>query len=289
MRLAGLTLTAVATACGGSACAQAWSAGSLTDPYAVRAAGELTANLNRQPLGPGLAIAVSNGPAPAFGPALEAAPRFDADAGLSPWAATSRDVWIEGDGHADRLRLRTGGPLRRADGSPLPPHALDGAIEAVEYDITYLRGWPAMVGYTQDGLAVTFTPHAGLGLGSSGGVAEAGATVRIGPAMDELLPDGAETFGDRARWYLYAAGSGRAVGYNFARNRDGDYAHSGMSHDSGTFLGDAQLGVAIRRGSMQSSLGLIYRELDPGAVRNAGGMDTDVSEGMIAFQLSIKP
>jgi len=289
MRLVGLTVTATTLLCGGTACAQAWSAGSLADPYAVRLANEFTADLNRQPISPGSPVVVGGATGPAFGPALDAAPRFEADAGLSPWAATSRDVWMEGDGYADRLRLRTGGPLRGADGSPLPSHALDGAVDVVEYDITYLRGWPSTVGFTQDGLAVTFTPHAGLGLGSSGGVAEAGATVRIGPAMDELVPDGAETFGDRARWYVYAAGSGRAVGYNFARNRDGDYARSGMSHDSGTFLGDAQLGVAIRRGPMQSSLGLIYRELDPGAVRNAGGMDTDVSEGMIAFQLSIKP
>jgi hypothetical protein len=80
------------------------------------------------------------------------------------------------------------------------------------------------------------------------------------------------------------------VGYNFARNRDGDYARSGVSHDAGAFLGDAQLGVAMRRGAMQSSIGLIYRELEPGGMtRGLGGMDTDVSEGMLAFQLSIKP
>ncbi|NBB51217.1 DUF2219 family protein [Rhizobium sp. CRIBSB] len=289
MRLAGLTVTAAATVWAGTACAQAWSAGSLSDPYAVQAAMGFTADLNRQPMVTGAAVAAADGAGPAFGPDLEATPRFDADAGLSPWAATRRDVWIEGDGYSDRVRLRTGGPLRRADGSPLPPHALDGAVEAVEYDITYMRGWTSMVGYTQDGLAVTFTPHAGVGVGSEGGVAEAGATVRIGPEEDALVPDGAQTFGDRARWYVYAAGSGRAVGYNFARNRDGEYDRSGMSHDSGTFLGDAQLGVAMRRGAMQSSLGLIYRELDPGVVRNATGMATDVAEGMIAFQLSIKP
>lgn len=216
---------------------------------------------------------------------------FGAGADLSPWAATSRDVWVEGEGYTDRLSVRTSrGGLRRGDGAPIPPGALDrGALEATDYDVTYTRGWPAMLGYTEDGLAVTITPHAGVGMGSNGSVAEAGATVRIGR---DLVPEGQEAFGERARWYVYAAGSGRAVGYNFARNRDGDYARSGVSHDAGVFLGDAQLGVAMRRGAVQSSIGLVYRELEPNGIRSMRGMegiDTDVSEGVLAFQLSIKP
>ncbi|MES2834919.1 MAG: lipid A-modifier LpxR family protein [Pseudomonadota bacterium] len=204
---------------------------------------------------------------------------FGAEANLSPWAATSRDVWIEGDGHTDRLRVSR----RSSEPAPLDP----GARDAVDYDVSYIRGWTSTLGYTADGMAVTFTPHAGFGMGESGGVAEAGATVRIGR---DLVPDGQEQFGDRARWYIYAAGSGRAVGYNFARTRDGDYARSGVSHDAGAFLGDAQLGVAMRRGAMQSSVGLVYREIEPGGMRRGiGGIDTDVSEGMFAFQLSIKP
>lgn len=203
---------------------------------------------------------------------------FGAEADLSPWAATSRDVWIEGDGHTDRLRVR-----RSSDPAPLDP----GARDAVGYDVSYIRGWTSTLGYTADGMAVTFTPHAGVGVGEGGGTAEAGATVRIGR---DLVPDGQEQFGERSRWYVYAAGSGRAVGYNFARTRDGDYARSGVSHDAGAFLGDAQLGVAMRRGAMQSSIGLIYREIEPGGMRRGtGGIDTDVSEGMVAFQLSIKP
>lgn len=210
---------------------------------------------------------------------------FGAGADLSPWAATSRDVWVEGEGHTDRLRVRT-------RGEPIPSSVLDpGALEnTAEFDVTYTRGWPSTVGYTPDGLAVTFTPHAGLGVGPNGGIAEAGATVRIGRDIDRIVPEGQEAFGDRARWYVYAAGSGRAVGYNFARTRDGEYARSGVSHDSGAFLGDAQLGVAMRRGAMQSSIGLVYREIEPGGIRRgASGMDTDVSEGLVAFQLSIKP
>ncbi|MDP2764571.1 MAG: DUF2219 family protein [Brevundimonas sp.] len=209
---------------------------------------------------------------------------------VSPWAASSRDVWFENDAFDDRLRLRTEGPVRRADGSPLPPGPLDpAAYEPEHYDLTYTRGWTETLGQTASGLDVTLTPHVGVGLGSRGGLTEAGATLRIGPDLDRLVPEGEDAFGKRPRWYLYAAGSGRAVGYNWARNRDGEFARSGVSHDAGAFMGDASLGVAMRRGPVQSSIGLIYREIGVEGLRAGHGVDTDVSEGVIAFQLSIKP
>jgi hypothetical protein len=136
---------------------------------------------------------------------------------------------------------------------------------------------------------VALTPHAGVGVGDRGGRAEAGATLTIGGDIDGMVPEGSEAFGDRARWYLYAAGSGTAVGYNFARNRDGEYARSGVSRDSGSFLGDASIGVALRRGHMQGSFGLVYREVEAEGLRGGEGFDRDVSEGLVAFQLSIKP
>ena len=208
----------------------------------------------------------------------------------SAWAADNRDIWYDGAAYSDRLRLRTEGRVRRADGSPLPPGPLDpAAYDAEHYDLTYTRGWTETLGRTESGLDVTLTPHLGLGVGSRGQVTEAGATLRIGRDLDRLVPDGEDAFGERARWYVYAAGSGRAVGYNWARNRDGDYARSGVSHDSGAFLGDASLGVALRRGAVQGSVGLVYREIEAEGLRSGHGVDTDVSEGLIAFQLSIKP
>lgn len=208
----------------------------------------------------------------------------------SQWAASSRDVWFETERFDDRLRLRTEGPLRRLDGSPLPPGPLDPAtFDAEHYDLTYTRGWTETLGQTASGLDVTLTPHLGVGVGSRGGTTEAGATLRIGRGLEKLVPDGGDAFGERPRWYLYAAGSGRAVGYNFARNRDGDFARSGVSQDSGNFLGDASLGVAMRRGPVHSSLSVVYREIETEGLRAGHGVDTDVSEGLIAFQLSIKP
>lgn len=208
----------------------------------------------------------------------------------STWAASNSDIWYEGESYRDRLRLRTEGRVRRADGSPLPPGPLDpAAYDAEHYDLTYTRGWTGTLGQTENGLDVTLTPHLGVGVGSRGQVTEAGATLRIGRDLDRLVPEGEDAFGERARWYVYAAGSGRAVGYNWARDRDGDYNRSGVSHDAGAFLGDASIGVALRRGPVQSSIGLVYREIEAEGLRAGNGVDTDVSEGLIAFQLSIKP
>mgnify|MGYP000894208294 CR=1 FL=1 len=221
----------------------------------------------------------------AFGPAVE----FESDfaPAADPMAGSSRrDVWIQGPGFTDRLSLVSEGQLRRADGAPLPVTPMDRAVlDASRYDLRYVRGWPVATAYTDNGLEVTLTPHAGVGVGSDGGSAEAGATVRIGSAV---VRDG-QNFGERARWYVYAAGSGRAVGYNFARTRDGDFTRSGYSHDAGAFLGDASLGVAYRRGDLQGSFGLVYREIEAEGLRSGRGLDNDVSEGLVAFHLSIKP
>ena len=230
----------------------------------------------------------------AFGPAIEFQPNQEAGfAGADPFglAATRRsEVWFDAGSHSDRLRLTTRGSLRRADGAPLPVTLRDRSeFDADAYDVSYTRGWPVARGYTASGLEVTLIPHAGFGVGDEGGSAEAGATLKIGDNLDRLAPDGRERFGDKARWYLYAAGSGRAVGYNFARTRDGDYARSGVSQDKGSFLGDASIGVAYRRGAMQGSFGVVYREIKAEGLRGGEGFDRDVSEGLVAFQLSIRP
>ncbi|CAN5178415.1 hypothetical protein BH10PSE1_BH10PSE1_12780 [soil metagenome] len=229
----------------------------------------------------------------AFGSAIEFEPTTSPSAttrsgGLAATSLT--DVWFDSGTHSDRLRLAQRGALRRADGSPLPVTLRDRSeFEAEAYDVSYTRGWPVARGYTASGLEVTLTPHAGVSVGADGSSAEAGATLKIGDNLDRLAPDGHERFGDRARWYLYAAGSGRAVGYNFARTRDGDYARSGVSQDKGSFLGDASVGVAYRRGAMQGSFGVVYREITAEGLHGGEGIDRDVAEGLVAFQLSIRP
>lgn len=205
-------------------------------------------------------------------------------------ARGEHEIRFAGAGFEDRLRLRSHGRLRRADGGPLPPGPLDAAaLDAQQYDVTYIRDWTENLGQTGNGLDVTLTPHLGIGVGSRGRSTEAGATLKIGPDLDGVVRNGQEAFGDRPRWYVYAAGSGTAVGYNFARNRDGDFARSGLSKDEGAFLGDASIGVAMRRGPVHGSFGVVYREIEVEGFNLGPGVDTDVSEGLLAFQLSIKP
>ena len=274
--------TVLATAGLADSRAQAWIPGAFDESPASPQA--LTARLNEQG---GFRVS----PDSRFGSEIEiAAPaRLSETEGLA--ATTRRDVWIDRNAFTDRLTLETAGRLRRADGSPLPVTPVDRAeLEADAYDLRYVRGFRGAVGHTASGLEVSLTPHAGVGLGSDGGSAEAGATLKIGEGLDRLAPDGDARFGERPRWYVYAAGSGRAVGYNFARTRDGDYARSGYTQDRGAFLGDASVGVASRRGDVHTSVGLVYREIDAGkGLRGMNGLDTDVDEGLIAFQLSIKP
>ena len=229
----------------------------------------------------------STQPDAAFGAPVQFnnASRFSAETGQ-----LRQEAWFAGDGFTDRLQITTTGELRHADGSPVPPRALDPvAFSGESYDVTYTRGWTAARGRTASGLEVSLTPHAGFGVGSDGPSAEAGATLRIGENLDRLAPNGDEAFGERPRWYLYAAGSKRAVGYNFARTRDGDFARSGVSQDAGTYLGDASIGVAYRRGAVQSSFGVVYREIEAKGLRGYQGINTDVSEGLVAFQLTIRP
>ena len=273
-----IALTATAVPVG----AQTWVNQNWSDAQ-QETASSITAQLNRQA---SFNVATSR----EFGPAVEFASDFTPPEDRNPFAATTtRDVWHEAEGYSDRLRLRARGELRRADGSPVPLTPLDQAMfDADGYEVSYTRGWTTARGYTASGLEVTLTPHVGIGAGDRGGTAEAGATLKIGSSADRILPEGAAAFGERARWYIYAAGSGTAVGYNFARNRDGQYASSGYSRDSGSFLGDASIGVALRKGDMQGSFGLVYREIEAEGM-TGHGIDNDVSEGLVAFQLSIKP
>lgn len=211
-------------------------------------------------------------------------------AGRDAFTAARSEAWFAGDGFTDRLQVTARGEPRRADGAPVPPRALDArSYDDEAYDVSYTRGWVAAQGRTPSGLEVSLTPHAGVGFSRDGTTAEAGATLKIGEGLDRLAPDGDEAFGERARWYLYAAGSKRAFGYNFARTRDGDFTGSGMSNDEGTYLGDASIGVAYRRGAVQSSFGVVYREIEAKGIRAYNGINTDVSEGLVAFQLTIRP
>jgi hypothetical protein len=189
------------------------------------------------------------------------------------------------------LRVSVGGALRTPGGAPLN---LRGAqFDAKAYEVALTRDWPAALAFDTPAFGVDLTPHAGLGVTNIGGSAEAGATLRLmqrdAAAQERLhalgVRDGS-TFGERGRWYLFAAASGRAVGLNMLHNDQG-WDRAGWTTDTtSTLTGDAQLGIGWRKGAMQTSLGYIHREMK--GQNMLWGVDAK-KDSVVAFSLSIRP
>jgi hypothetical protein len=217
---------------------------------------------------------------------------YQPGAGLVRW--TSQAVQLSpysNGGPVDSLRVSIGGALRTLGGLPLN---MDRAqYEAEAYEVALTRDWPAAFAFDTRGFGVDLTPHAGVGVTNGGGSAEAGATLRLmqrdSSAARSLaalgLHDG-KSFGDRGRWYLFAAASGRAVGLNMLHG-DAGWDRAGWTTDqTSALIGDAQVGVGFRKGPMQTSLGYIHREVK--GQNMLFGQETK-DDSMVAFSLTIKP
>jgi hypothetical protein len=220
--------------------------------------------------------------------ALLATDRYLNGEGLVRWR-TGETLLDAGNGQVDSLRLSVGG-VQRA------PIGWDASDEA--FDLTYTRGWLGAFSGTSGDLAFDVTPLAGVGVTNAGGSAQMGAVLRVTEldfgdrVLDRLSAMGIPTdidgsrFGDKGRWYLYAAGSGRAVGLNMLRGQNG-WSREGLSTDEGAFIGEAQVGLGWRKGDMQASFGVVHREIK---TKPAEGLDeAQVEDQAVAFTLSIKP
>ncbi|MDB5498725.1 MAG: hypothetical protein JWP28_2756 [Phenylobacterium sp.] len=217
---------------------------------------------------------------------------YQPGAGLVRW--TSGAVQLSpasGHGPVDSLRISVGGALRTPGGLPLD--LARAQYEADAYEVAVTRDWPAALAFDTRTFGVDLTPHAGVGVTNLGGSAEAGATLRLmqrdSAAARRLAAMGVRdgsTFGDRGRWYLFAAASGRAVGLNMLHG-DGGWDRAGWTTDqTSTLIGDAQLGVGWRKGAMQTSLGYIHRQVK--GAHMLWGVDAR-DDSMVAFSLSIRP
>lgn len=196
-------------------------------------------------------------------------------------AAQQRQSWQrQSDGSLSQIRVRYSD---RA--SPLPVGSIERArFEASQQDITFIRAWPLVAGEAGS-VQFELTPHAGVGINGDGGTAEAGAMIRVGQLE---VADGDRAYDeDEGRWYLFAAGTGTAVGLNWARGMEGWDRR--LSHDTGAFIGDAQLGVAWRRGDTQTSFGYVHREITAEGVHGGTGINRDATEGFVAVQFSLRP
>ena len=154
------------------------------------------------------------------------------------------------------------------------------------------RQWNALK-FESKALELDVSPHAGFAVSERGSRAQAGATVSLHPRTDktiERLKDmgvrEGSAFGDVGRWYLFAAASGQAVGMNMLRS-DGGWDRAGWSTDpTGALVGDAQVGVGWRKGDLQSSFGVVHREVK-GRHMVFGQMTRD--DTMAAFTFSLRP
>ena len=195
-------------------------------------------------------------------------------------------------GRVDSLRVSVGGNLRTPGGLPIN---LDRAeFDAHSYEVSLIRNWPSAVSFETGNLDLDLSPHAGVGVTSRGGSAEAGATLklsqRVGAEANERLRDmgvrEGSIHGDQGRWYLFAAASGQAVGLNILRNDQG-WDRAGWTTDpTSTLVGDAQVGVGWRKGVLQTSLGYMHREIK--GQHMIFGQQTR-EDSVVAFTLSIKP
>lgn len=197
------------------------------------------------------------------------------------------------NGPVDSLRINIGSVLHTPGGLPL--NLERGSPENDRFDVTLVRSWPRAVSFSSDKLAFDIAPHAGFGVSNFGATsAEGGATLTVSKsrgerALEQLrdlgVKDGA-SFGDRGRWYLFAAASGRAVGMNMMHGENG-WDRAGWSTDaSGGLVGDAQVGVGWRKGDVQSSFGVIHREVK-GRHMIFGQQTRD--DTVAAFTFSLKP
>lgn len=218
--------------------------------------------------------------------------RYDTGHGVATqWDETQFILPARSRGAVDSLRLSVASPSLIPGLGPRDLAAERFTPDA--FDVTLTRGWPQAVKFEAAGMAVDFSPHAGVGVGNRGGSAEAGAVVTLGQEMEDRVADAlgggvknGKQFGNRDRWYLFAAASGRAVGLNMLR-QEGDWSSGGWSQDpTSSLVGDAQVGLGWRKGAMQTSFGYVHRKIK--MKEAVMGLDTQ-EDSVVAFSFSFKP
>ena len=195
-------------------------------------------------------------------------------------------------GPVDSLRVTVGETLRTPGN--LPPNLVRPEYDPQTYEVSVIRNWPGALSFDNGAVGVDFSPRAGVGISSLGGTAQAGATLRVGQIRDAKatqtlremgVRDGA-ALGGAGRWYLYAAADGRAVGLNMLHGENGWNRGGWTTDPTSALIGDAQVGVGWRKDDIQSSFGLIHREVK--GQHMIWGQQTR-SDTMVAFSFSLKP
>ncbi len=219
--------------------------------------------------------------------------QFAADGAQVRWTTNNFQLGKTARGSVDTMRLSVGGAERSPSGLPANIDPRAAQFDADAYEIAVTRDW-APVRFGAGELDVAVTPHTGVGLSNSGGQAEAGATLTVAQKRDGEVEDrlndlgvrDGKAYGDQGRWYLFAAASGRAVGLNVLRNANGWDGQGWTTDPSSALVGDAHVGVAYRKGAMQTSFGYIHREVK--GEHMVFNQETK-EDSVLAFTFSIKP
>ncbi len=219
--------------------------------------------------------------------------QFAADGAPVRWTTNNFQLGKTARGSVDTMRLSVGGSERSPSGLPANIDPRAAQFDADAYEVAVTRDW-APVRFGAGELDVAVTPHTGVGLSNSGGQAEAGATLTVAQKRDGEVEDrlndlgvrDGKAYGDQGRWYLFAAASGRAVGLNVLRSDNGWDGQGWTTDPSSALVGDAHVGVAYRKGSMQTSFGYIHREVK--GEHMVFNQETK-EDSVLAFTFSIKP
>jgi hypothetical protein len=148
------------------------------------------------------------------------------------------------------------------------------------------------------GYEFAFVPQGDVQAANGGSAAQAGAMVRVGADLQGQVMAGLNRLGmktvsgadleNRGRLYLFAAYSGREVGFNVARGAQGGVQRLGWSAEgASTLVSDAQAGFGWRKGSMQASVGYVRRDVNNNGF-GAVGMQK-LSDNMVAFTFNVRP
>jgi len=151
---------------------------------------------------------------------------------------------------------------------------------------------------TGGGYEVAFVPQGGVGAPGGASSAQAGAMLRVGADIQDKVMTGLNKLGlhtvssasieDRNRLYLFAAYSGREVGFNIGRGVQGGVQRLGWSAEgASTLVSDAQAGVGWRKGSLQASVGYVHRDVNSNDSGFGNVGMQKLSDNLVAFTFSL--
>lgn len=126
----------------------------------------------------------------------------------------------------------------------------------------------------------------GLRLGGQVPVNTVGAFLQ-GKLRDLGVKDGATAYGDRGRFYLFAAVHGQAVGMNLVAGSGGLRRDGWSSDASSALVGDGQVGIGWRKGAVEADFGYVHRGVH---IKNAPrGVSDSYADDMAAVSLTFRP